>query len=111
MASNQYSVSDNSDYPARNQGDVEQQVPGRSQVIVKFKPGVTPNQIEQNELPRRKQRGIRIKKASIVRLDVVGGTHSPDSERTLQSCPRLHVCPPYWQSTRHSKTPHPTVVS
>ncbi|MEP0915029.1 SH3 domain-containing protein [Leptolyngbya sp. GB1-A1] len=63
-----------------------------------------------NELPRRKQRGIRIKKEPIVHPSVAGDIHCPDSSRISQSSLHRHAYPPYSQSNHHSRTRRPTTA-
>ena len=65
--------------------------------------------IQANELPRRKQRGI--KTAPIDGPHAVSHSLFLDSSRNYLSFPHHHVFPPYLQSIHRSKTHLPIVAS
>ncbi len=61
--------------------------------------------------PAASGRGIKLKRALADHPDAASDTLCPVPERTSLSSLHLHVCPPYWQSIRRSKTLRPIAAS
>uniref|UniRef100_A0A7C3KD41 Inverse autotransporter beta-domain domain-containing protein n=1 Tax=Oscillatoriales cyanobacterium SpSt-418 TaxID=2282169 RepID=A0A7C3KD41_9CYAN len=89
--------------PGTNPGIPTFTIPDRVQVL-------STGPVQRNELPRRKQRGIRIKKEPIVHPGGVGDIHCPAASRISQSSFHPHAYRPYSQSNHHSRTRRPTTA-